>query len=441
MVAAATGVGNFWSVLAGIWCLSGVLCAVTEAYAAAVSSRYNEPYPTAPSKKGLQVELTDDALALGVKHAALNFNLAQLIDPRGDTNNPAWNFEARTYRFQRSYVGHMDRQIKTLSDHGVLVNLIVLAYASGDTNVNRLMLHPRYDSKAPNQLGAFNTVTEDGRRWFSACLEFVAERWSRPDRRHGRVVGFILGNEVNSHWWWSNQGRVSMEEFADDYLQTVRLAHIAVRKQSSWARVYLSLEHHWNIRFGAGDEKQSFAGRPFLDYFARRAREGGDFDWHVAYHPYPENLFEPRFWKDKTATTNENTPRITFKNLPMLTTYMRRPEMLFEARPRRVILSEQGFHTPTGPEGETVQAAAYCCAYKLVERLDGIDAFILHRHVDNAQEGGLWLGLRAFTPAGGEARPKKRIYEPFRLADTPEWEKAFEFALPVVGLKSWEEVR
>ncbi len=421
--------------------LVGALCAAPGASAAVFSSRYNEPYPVAASKKGLQVELVDDALALGVKHAALNFNLSQLIDPRGDTNNPAWEFQGRTHRLQRGYVEHMDRQIKALSDRGVLVNLIVLAYASSDTNVNRLVLHPLYDPKAPNRLGAFNTVTDEGRRWFSACLEFVAERWSRPDRRHGRVVGFILGNEVNSHWWWSNRGRVRMEEFADDYLNVVRLAHTAIRAQSSWARVYLSLEHHWNIRFGAGDETQSFAGRSFLDYFARRARASGDFDWHVAFHPYPENLFEPRFWKDKTATTNQDTPRITFKNLPMLTAYLLRPELLFEGRPRRVILSEQGFHTPKGPGGETVQAAAYCYAYKLVERLDGIDAFILHRHVDNAHEGGLLLGLRALTPAGGEARPKKRIYEPFRLADTPEWEKAFEFALPVVGLKSWEDVK
>jgi hypothetical protein len=55
-----------------------------------------------------------------------------------------------------------------------------------------------------------------------------------------------MGNEVNSHWWWANTGRITMEEFADDYLRTVRLAHTAIRKESSWARVYVSLEHHWN---------------------------------------------------------------------------------------------------------------------------------------------------------------------------------------------------
>jgi hypothetical protein len=250
-----------------------------------------------------------------------------------------------------------------------------------------------------------------------------------------------MGNEVNSHWWWANMGRASMEEFADDYLRTVRLAHTAIRKESSWARIYLSLEHHWNIRYAAGDDQQAFPGRAFLDYFARRAREGGDFDWNLAFHPYPENLFEPRFWNDKTAITNVlTTPRITFKNIELLPAYLRRPELLFHGEPRRIILSEQGFHTPSGTNGELIQAAAFCYAYKKIERIDGIDAFILHRQVDNAHEGGLLLGLRSNQAKDGELHPRKKIYDCFRAADTPEWEKAFAFALPIVGLTNWNDI-
>lgn len=406
------------------------------------SSRYVAPYPVAASKKGLQVEIVEDALALGVKHAALNFNLSQLIAPRGDTNNPGWERDGRQYHFQRGYLAAMDKQIKTLSDRGVVVTLIVLTYQSGDPEVNRILIHPRCETNAPNRLGNFNTVTDEGRRWLAATLEFCAERWSRPDQNYGRVAGYIMGNEVNSHWWWANMGRVSMEEFVDDYLRTVRLAHAAIRKQSSWARVYVSLEHHWNIRYGAGDDQQAFPARAFIDYFAKRVRAGSDFDWHVAFHPYPENLFEPRFWNDKTATTNVLTaPRITFKNIELLPAYLRRPELLFNGQPRRVILSEQGFHTPKEADGEIIQAAAYCYAYKKVERLDGIDAFILHRHVDHAGEGGLLLGLRSLQSRDGEARAKKQIYECFRTADTPEWRKVFEFALPVIGIKNWDENR
>jgi len=421
-------------------CRSALLLGCIAAQADSTVSRYQEPFPAAASKKGLQVEMVDDALALGVKHAALNFNLSQLVDPSGNTNNPSWQLDGRVFHFQRSYLEQLDHRIKALSDQGALVYLIVLAYESNDAAVNRLMLHPGYATNAPNHLGAFNTVTTAGREWFRATLEFIAERWSRPDRQFGRTVGYIIGNEVNSHWYWSNMGQVTMEEFADDYLRTVRLAHTSILKQSSWARVYLSLGHHWNIRYPAGNDRQAFPGRPFLDYFARRAREQGDFDWHLAFHPYPENLFEPRFWNDKSATTNADTPRITFKNLALLTEYVQqRPELLYEGKPRRIILSEQGFHTPKGEEGEAIQAAAFCLAYKKVEALAGIDAFILHRHVDNRGEGGLLLGLRGMNPKDGEAHPKKKIYDCFRLADTSDWEKAFEFALPLAGLDRWEQ--
>jgi len=344
------------------------------------------------------------------------------------------------YHFREEYLETMDQRIKVLSDHGVVVTLIVLTYQSGDPSINRILIHPDCIPSAPNHLGNFNTVTDEGRRWLTATLEFCAERWSRPDQKFGRVAGYIMGNEVNSHWWWANMGPTTMEEFAEDYLRTVRLAHDAIRSQSSWARIYISLDHHWNIRYPAGSETQSFPGRPFVDYFARRAREEGDFDWNIAFHPYPENLFEPRFWNDESATTNVlTTARITFKNIELLPDYLRRPELLFQGQPRRIILSEQGFHTPDGADGEAVQAAAFCYAYKKIERLDGIDAFILHRHVDNANEGGLLLGLRRNKPEGGDPAPCKRIYECFRVADTPEWEEEFSFALPIIGLKSWNE--
>ncbi|HAB16600.1 MAG TPA: DUF5722 domain-containing protein [Verrucomicrobiota bacterium] len=399
-----------------------------------------EPFPSVSSKKGLQVQMVDDALALGIQHAALNFNLSQLVDPRGDTNNLSWSFDGKTYRFQRAYVESLDQQIKKLSDHGVVVSLILLNYVSGDPEVRRLLQHPDYSTNCPNNLSAFNVSTPESRAWLEASIEFLANRWSRSDARYGRVWNWIVGNEVNSHWFWANCGRVGMEKFADDYLKVVRLVHRAVRRQSANGRVYVSLEHHWNIRYPGGDAEQAFPGRAFLDYFARRAREGGDFDWNVAFHPYPENLFEPRSWKDVSATGDwRATPRITFKNLPQLLAYLDQSELKFEGRRRRVILSEQGFHTPDGPDGEVVQAAAYCYAWNQVAALDGIDSFILHRHVDHREEGGLRLGLWTRKP-DSVATPerKKRIYEVFRMADTPRWKEAFEFALPVIGIRGWK---
>jgi hypothetical protein len=402
-----------------------------------------DPFPAAKSKKGLQVQMIDDALALGVKHAALNVDLSQLIASTNGADTIAWMVDGAPCFLRPAAVRGLDRQVKALSDAEIVVSLILLSYEPRDPQTKRIILHPNYSSECPNHLGAFNTVTAEGVRCLKACFAFLAERYTRPGYPHGRAANFIIGNEVNSHWFWYNRGPATMEQVADDYLKAVRLCHQALRKFSATARVYISLEHHWNIRYPGGDARQTFAGRPFLDYFSTRAREQGDFDWHVAFHPYPENLFECRAWKDKSATFSNDTPRITFKNLEMLPRYLRTPELLYNGTPRRIILSEQGFHTPDGPEGETRQAAAYAYAWYRANSIPEIDSFILHRHVDHAHEGGLKLGLwrrNEASSSASEPSTQKQIYKVFLQADTAHWRGAFDFALPVIGIQRWEEL-
>ena len=401
-----------------------------------------EPYPRTPSKKGLQVERVDDAIALGVRHAALNLDLAGLIDLDGGSNSIAFEREGRTFHFRRDYVEANDRRVKSLSDAGMVVTLILLNYRNSSEAINQITLHPRYDPACPNHLSAFNAETPEGRAHFQSCLEFIAGRNARADRQFGRVWNYIVGNEVNSHWFWCNMGRVTMEQFADDHLRAVRLCATAVKKYSAHARVFVSLEHHWNIHYPGGDARQTFPARNFLEYFARQARAGGDFDWNIAFHPYPENLFNPRTWLDKSATTNRDTPRITFKNLELLPAFLQAAPFLFAGHPRHIILSEQGFHMADTSDGELIQAAAYGYAYYKADHLPGIDAFIYHRHVDNAHEGGLNLGLWRRETAAGDNLPsrKKKIYEVFQHADQPDWEPYFAFALPVIGIARWEEI-
>jgi hypothetical protein len=423
----------------------GIRCVGTNRYVEQFDrlAKFVHPFPRAQSKKGLQVQMLDDALKLGVKHASLNVNLTGLVDAEARATSLPWNVDGSPIHFRRGAIEGLDRQVRTLTDAGVVVTFILLTYASGNEALDRRMLHPRYDPKAPNRLGAFNAETAEGVRYLRGTVEFLAHRYSDPAVYGGRVANYILGNEVNSHWFWSNMGRVTMTDFAESHLRAARIVHTALRTASSSARLYLSLEHHWGIRYPGGDASQAFAGRPFLEYFNRRAREQGDFGWHLAFHPYPENLFEPRTWKDKSATTNASSPRITFKNLPVLMRFLEQPAFQWEGQARRVILSEQGFHTVDGPNGELWQAAAYAYAYYQVDQIPGIDAFILHRHVDHGQEGGLRLGLWSRDEASpNPAAPKapKRIYELFRAADTAEWEKAAAFALPVIGIERWSDV-
>lgn len=401
-----------------------------------------DPFPSAPNIKGLQVQMTDDALALGIHHAGVNVNLTALLDLEKKPENPKRSAGGEEFSFNEHYLASLDRQVKPLSDKGILVYLILIAYPSKDAARDAVVIHPGSRRDYQYSVGAFNSATPQGQHYLQAVTELLASRWSGPSSDHGRVWGWIVGNEVNSHWLWYNMGRAEMPDVVSSYEKAFRIMHGAVRQFSDHARLYIPFDHHFGIGMSGISPQEATPGRDFLDSFAAAVKKNGDLDWHVAWHPYPEDLGNPRAWADKSITFDDQTPKVTFKNLEVLTRHLERPELLWKEKPRRVILSEQGFQTLLTPDGETLQAAAYAYAWEKCRRLPTVDAFIYHRHVDHAHEGGLRLGLWRNAPHSvADPHSKKQIHELFRKAGTPEWDAAAAFALPVAGLKSWDELK
>jgi hypothetical protein len=395
----------------------------------------------AESKKGLQVQLIDDAMALGIHHAAVNVNLLQLATINDLPSAETLVVEGKTYAFNRRCLDELDSKVKPLSQHGVIVYLILLVYPYNHPDLDRAFVNAKYNPACPFHCAAFRTDDEAAARRFRANVSFLAQRYALPN---GPPVHFIVGNEINSHWYWFNMGDAKMEAVAEEYERAVRLTHEALRPISKTSRVFISLDQNWAHGFDVNAPTRCFGGRPFLEYFNRLVKSKGDFPRHLTTHPYPENMFDSRTWNDKTVTRDDSTHKITFKNLEVATDYMKRPEMLFEGKPRRIVLAEQGFHTIDAPDGELLQAAAFAYSYYKVAKLDGIDAFIYHRHVDHGLEGGLNLGLWSRDkahPFPAQPLKKKQIYDVFRRADTADWQEAFRFALPVIGIKDWSEIK
>lgn len=384
--------------------------------------------------------MTDDALALGVNHAGINVNLTGLLDPSGKSALSR-TVEGETFHFSEGYLKSLDRQIRPLSEKGVVVYAILLAYPSKDAARDAVCIHPGARADYKYSVGAFNSVTPRGKAWLRAVTELLAERWSGASAEHGRVWGWIVGNEVNSHWMWYNMGLLPLQDAVQHFEHAFRIMQAAVRRHSQHARLYISFDHHWAVGMHGISEKEATPGRDFLDAFAARVRAGGDYAWHVAAHPYPEDLGNPRVWADKSITFDDNTGKVTFKNLEVLARHLDRPELLWNGQSRRVILSEQGFQTLLTEDGEKLQAAAFAYAWEKCRRVPVVDAFIYHRHVDHAHEGGLRLGLWRNAPHSvADPHSRKMIHELFRKAGTPEWDEAAKFALPVAGLKSWDEL-
>jgi len=408
-------------------------------------SIYNYEYPTSHTIKGLQVNMVDDAVKLGIGHAALNLNLPTIMLPYKNDNTIVYIMDGKEFYFNKQYIEKFDNRVKELSDHNIVVNLILLNSVRWDgidihPEMEKRLLHPDYSREG--FISAFNVVSAEGLEYYKAFIEFVVERYTRPDQKYGRACGFIIGNEVNSQWIWYNSGEKAVESFVKEYSIALRTAFYAARKKYSQARIYISLDHFWTLRYQE-DPLKYYGGKEIIDMFNRYVSQEGNFDWAVAYHPYPENLFHPDFWNDKTATYSFNTGRITFKNIEILPMYLSQREYMFSERQRHIILSEQGFHSDESEEGERLQSAAFCLAYKKIETLRGIDSFILHAHVDNKDEFGLNLGLwtrdkKSIEPNKPE-RPKP-IYYAFKDIDSAKSEEICNKARNFIGPEIWDSI-
>jgi hypothetical protein len=133
-----------------------------------------------------------------------------------------------------------------------------------------------------------------------------------------------------------------------------------------------------------------------VDLFAEMSRAEGDFEWGLAYHPYPRDLRNPDTWNDTEVTGDFETPYITPKNLEVLPAYLAQERFLYLGKTQRAILfSEQGFNTPTlSEEDQRRQVAGLIYTFRKLKAMPTVEAYHLHRYQDMPdREGGLRLGI------------------------------------------------
>ena len=80
-------------------------------------------------------------------------------------------------------------------------------------------------------------------------------------------------------------------------------------------------------------------------------------------------------------------------------------------------------------------------AWKKIEPLKHVTAFQYHHWNDAREEGGLRLGLRKFSDDAHDPLGKKPSWRVFQAMGTDQWDAAAAFALPIIGIRDWSEVR
>ncbi|MDO4501603.1 MAG: DUF5722 domain-containing protein [Coriobacteriia bacterium] len=428
--------------------------------------------------KGLFVENDPANLAiakdLGCSSVTLNLPLNGFILPNEDEDGKPISHGAddavpfvsngTTYWFGKSAVASFDNLVKTYSQAGMDVTVVVLALGSPDYGSYPFAL--TYGKVAGTTL-AFNTATEAGEGYWTAAMEFLGSRYSRTAER-GFVQSYVIGNEIDQAHSWSritkDNSRASVDVYMEEYARGLRIAHNALSKYASGVRVCMPVCHYW--KKGTGDLHNmvnSYAARDLMDWLVKVETARGNYDWGLAPHPYACSLtqsFVGHFDSGKLPYSKaftypvsgdvDQSPMLTLTNLELLQQYLERPECRFDGRVRSVYLTESGvssmgagYDLPFPDAGWTTddnfdrQAAWLAQFYYRAAHLSCVKQFNYYRLVDNPGE----LQVSAPTALGliTTSGQKKPSYELYKYLDT---ELSLEVADPYLpAITFWKNAR
>lgn len=397
---------------------------------------YTEAFPDSSSIKGILVdplklsggELDD----LNVKHAAYNIPVANILGETTHSHYPTiyYNYDGKTYAFNGQRIAEYDHVFSILTQKGITISAILL---NNKSSAQPQLIHP-LSRNGNGHYYAFNAAEDEGIETMAAVGAFLAQRYR--DSTHGKVMNWIVGNEVNVRTDWNYMQQVDLETYAREYANAVRVFYNSIKSMNANARIYVSMDQQWdrNIR-----GNKNYDVKDMLETLNEIVCAEGNIDWGLAHHPYAYPLQNTTFWNSsskiqKLVVDSQDTSIVTMENISVVTDFLQREEMLTaDGEVRPVILSELGY---SSTKGEANQAAAFTYAYYVAANNPYIDALILSRQTDAAEEvaQGLALGL---STAGGQ---HKYIYDVFKNIDGPGADSYTEFAKNIIGISSWSEI-
>lgn len=415
-------------------------------YADSIVPKYNYSFVKPGTKKGLggysanrdaPVSDLDD---LGITSATVNIWVTHFFRSGPSPKNMPFEYMGKTYYVDKEQIATYDKTLMTTVKRDIEVSAILLvdkASKAKDPEIGRILQHPDCDPAGIYSMP--NLTSPEGVQYYAAVLDFLADRYSRPDKKYGRLHHYIIHNEVDAGWVWTNAGDKTAWVFMDLYHKSMRMSHNIARKYNPNSKVFISLTHYWNWT----SNPHFYHSKELLEQLLEFSKAEGDFEWAIAQHPYPESLREPKTWLDKKVSFDFDTQLITFKNTEVLDAWVKQPEVLFKGKTKRIVyLSENGTNSPTYSEQDLKeQAAGMAYAMKKIKYLDGIDGFQYHNWQDNRMEGGLRIGLRRFPDDEEDPTGIKPVWYVYQAFGTDKEDEVYDQYKKIIGIDTWDEIR
>lgn len=392
---------------------------------------------TARSRKGLggiprTYDETHEIFDLGISHATVNVVLNRFISSVPQAAFAVREFEGVKVYVNEKEVEHLAKRVAVLRKRDVVPSLILLIGNRRHSKTNKAhpLVHP--EASSGGKFAMPDLATEPGARLYRAVITILADQLSSEMPGGARIANWIMHNEVDQAGTWTTMGQQPVERYVETLVRSARMTHQIARSYDPNARVFISLTHHW-AKISSG--RETFRVRDIIDIIGKASNVEGDFEWGVAYHPYPQSLFDPAAWNDRDVTNSFDTPYITPKNLGVLSRYLAQPRLTYNGKPRAILLSEQGANARSlSEEDQKLQAAGIVYQFRKLREIPSVEAYHYHAYRDSPlAEGGLRLGLST------ENGVKKFAWGVYKAIATPDEPKATAFADEIIRATSKEK--
>ncbi len=270
-----------------------------------------------------------------------------------------------------------EKQIRWYSSRGI--NVTVVLYATPEwarrANTGKVanvpLIHPHF-------------IAPDDPADFARFAGMIAKRYNGANG-NGRVVNFIIQNEVNSIDWFnpgcgSDNAPCQIDNRIQSYANIFNQAYDRIKAEQSEAKVFMSFDHHFGEAFY--DQPRFASAQQFIERLDPLVTPR---EWRIAFHSYPGDLFSPEFGPD-------DLPKVTFGNIGVLAGWLRQQ---FPQKPHawEIHLTENGINASEQGSSEEAQNRMLPIATRNVLGTPGINNFVYHRIEDHSNEGSFKPGL------------------------------------------------
>lgn len=360
-------------------------------------------YPTMPSIKGT-LSGVSSAFENAATQTVVNVDYGKLLT--FDENGYTYEYEGDKFYFNRNYLGSLDQTIKEYWESGIAVGMRIL-YSPSEADA--VLLTATAEPEKTAIFYAMNAETEEGITYLKAITTFLVQRYSMEKAENGRVLFYIVGNDVNSSLFYNNMGQVYLNHYVDQYANVFRLIYNTIKSHCAVARVFVPIDCNWDRGLSASDDGL-FDARSFLEVFNNQISAQGNINWNLLVNPDGREK-----WISHTDVLCSSTIRISSGNIEKLCEYMEESSLCYIGVPRRILLCS-GAQSSAYYDSSEEYAAEYAYMYiKVNNRIcETIDGYIVAR-----------------IP----------IYkEIFKYIDTENFENVTNFALSYIGIQTWEEI-